>query len=73
MLPEKQFLNVGRDPMQVVSLLKVLPNRYTADVLEELRLGKQALVVCPSFSCASYILGAGSIRSTWDFSGSQAM
>lgn len=30
--------------VQVVSLLKVLPNRYTGDVLEELRLGKQALV-----------------------------
>ncbi|KAH8968541.1 hypothetical protein BDL97_03G133100 [Sphagnum fallax] len=29
---------------QVLSLLKMLPNRYTVDVLEELRLGKQALV-----------------------------
>jgi hypothetical protein len=39
-----QFLFSMSIAWQVLSLLKMLPNRYTVDVLEELRLGKQALV-----------------------------
>ncbi|CAK9200791.1 unnamed protein product [Sphagnum troendelagicum] len=38
---EQQLMDV--EP-RVLSLLKVLPNRYTVDVLEELRLCKQSLV-----------------------------
>jgi hypothetical protein len=34
---------------QVAALLEVLPNRLTADVLEQLRLNKQELVLKTSF------------------------
>jgi len=38
---EKHFFGFAS---QVAALLEVLPNRLTADVLEQLRLSKQALV-----------------------------
>lgn len=51
---EKIIIWVSGLISQVGALLEVLPNRLTADVLEQLRLSKQALVLKLRFRIISW-------------------